>query len=68
MEQDQLSYSDLVMRESRRHRGTLLSQPLSDCKRQTMETQAANSLDDQAAAEAADTQGFDHFLADYMAQ
>lgn len=68
MEQDQLSYNELVLRESRRHRGTLLSQPLSDCKRQTMETQAANSLDDQAAAEAADTQDFDHFLADYMAQ
>ncbi|MCV6588734.1 MAG: glutamate--cysteine ligase [Marinobacterium sp.] len=68
LQQENLSYDALILRESRRHRETLLATPLTAETAASLHEQAKVSLAQQREIEAADTVDFDAFLADYMAQ
>lgn len=68
MQADNISHDELVLRESRRHRETLMADELSAERKAQLEQQAVTSLADQLAIEAADVVDFDTFLARYLAQ
>lgn len=61
------SYNEWALQQSRAHREALCATPLSAEREQLFNKMAADSLAEQQAIEAADSQSFDDFLAHYMA-
>jgi len=68
LQDEGISHDQLILRESRRHRETLMADTLDAARAQQLEQQATESLTAQQSIEAGDTVDFDTFLADYMAK
>ena len=63
-----VSYAAWALEQSRKHRDTLSSQPLTAELMAQLDAAATASLQAQADLEAADNVDFDTFLAQYLAQ
>lgn len=64
---ENISYETLVLRESERHRQSLLQHPISPETESYLREQVWSSLREQAEIEAEDNISFDQYLADYLA-
>ncbi|MBY4675598.1 glutamate--cysteine ligase [Marinobacterium arenosum] len=65
---ERISHTELVLRESQRHRTTLLNREISEKQQTHLSGLVGDSLRAQAELEAGDTIDFDQFLTNYMTQ
>ncbi|MDV2078372.1 glutamate--cysteine ligase [Marinobacter xestospongiae] len=66
MREEGLGHRDWVMAMSQRHQAAFRSQALAPATQQAYERMTEASLAEQAAIEAAETQSFEDYLADYL--
>jgi len=62
-----IGFHEFTLRQSRRHRDTLLAAPLDEARRLALKETAAQSLREQARLEQNDTESFDDYVARYHA-
>jgi len=67
LREEDISFHEFTLRQSRAHRHTLLSSPLADNTRKALEQAAAESIKEQAKLEQSDTESFDDYVARYHA-
>lgn len=67
LQSQQISYEELVLQQSDLHRTSLLAREMKGQTADYLREQAMASLEELANIEAADTQSFDEYLADYLA-
>ncbi len=68
MQASGLDYEAFILQQSRKHRESIISTGISTEQQDYLDQLTVSSMEEQAQIEISDTQNFDNYLADYLAQ
>ena len=68
MQTSGLDYEAFILQQSRKHRNNIINVGISSEQQAYLDQLTVSSKEEQAQIEMSDTQNFDNYLADYLAQ